>query len=293
MLRIPSILLSAAMLTLCAAPLAAQTVVHSVRVTRMTVVLDAPRGDSVPLGSVAAGDRVSVFEQQGTWLLISRDADSGGKGTWRRGWVHASSIDPADLGAVQQQRRQAPGHMMWRGIGQGAGMRFTAADSFSTILDSAFGPLFGGGGQVVWPNGAFAQVTFERYQSEGSRALVSGTQIFTTTTPTRVTVMPLLISGGLRYPGSHRYVPYVGGGLGWHTLEEESPEATSPEIRTTQLGYHVFGGIELPVLSWLSMAGEAQWSTVPDGLGGTGLPAVFAEDDLGGIALRFKVIVGK
>ena len=63
--------------------------------------------------------------------------------------------------------------------------------SFDVLLDSSFGPMFGGGAQVAFPNGLFAQVSYERFRKTGTRALVSGTQVFTIDTPLRITVTPL------------------------------------------------------------------------------------------------------
>lgn len=58
------------------------------------------------------------------------------------------------------------------------------------------------------------------------------------------------------------------------------------------MGYHLLGGVEIPIGRWLALAGEAQWTAVPKALGETGVLAAFAEDDLGGTTFRFKLIVG-
>jgi hypothetical protein len=81
--------------------------------------------------------------------------------------------------------------------------------------------------------------------------------------------------------------------VGWHVFTEESPSLVAAErIREGKLGYHVPGGVEIPVGRWLAVAGEAQWTAVPKLLGETGLSAAFGEDDLGGTTVRFKLIVG-
>ncbi len=41
------------------------------------------------------------------------------------------------------------------------------------------------------------------------------------------------------------------------------------------------------------MAGEIQRTVVPSVLGDTGVSVLFPEDDLGGTAFRFKLIVGR
>jgi hypothetical protein len=91
-----------------------------------------------------------------------------------------------------------------------------------------------------------------------------------------------------------RTVGYVGGGIGWHVLEEDSPALTaSGGFRKGHIGYHVSGGIEYRIAPFIWAAGEAQWAAVPGGLDATGAGAVFDETDLGGTTFRFKLIVGR
>jgi opacity protein-like surface antigen len=122
---------------------------------------------------------------------------------------------------------------------------------------------------------------------------VSGSRIFTLDVPARITVRPALFSVGYRSATSRRYAPYVGAGVGWHSLKEESPAVPGAELTAkAKLGYHVLGGMEFPLGRWTAVAGEVQWATVPDALGETGVSAVFDEDDLGGTTFRFKFLVG-
>jgi opacity protein-like surface antigen len=182
---------------------------------------------------------------------------------------------------------------MFRGFGLAGGTLFTAQDSFDTILGQSFGPLFGGGGQVVFPNGAFAQVGIERFRETGTRALVSGDQVFTVDFPEQVTVTPITISAGYRAIRPGPLTGYLGVGFGWHRLEEESLELPTAEpISTGHAGFHILGGAEYAVLPWVSLAGEVQWATVPKALGETGVSAFYDEDDLGGTTFRLKLIVG-
>jgi hypothetical protein len=61
------------------------------------------------------------------------------------------------------------------------------------------------------------------------------------------------------------------------------------------MGYHLLGGAEIPLQNWLAGAVDAQWSSVPNGLGdaSTGVASVYHEHDLGGFTLRAKIIVGR
>jgi hypothetical protein len=41
------------------------------------------------------------------------------------------------------------------------------------------------------------------------------------------------------------------------------------------------------------VAGEANWTTVPDAIGAAGVSAAFDETDLGGTSVRLKITVGR
>jgi hypothetical protein len=66
-------------------------------------------------------------------------------------------------------------------------------------------------------------------------------------------------------------------------------------VKKAYAGYHVLAGAEVPLRPWLGAAVDAQWTTVPHGLGGsaTGLAAVYDEHDLGGFTLRAKIVIGR
>ena len=268
----------------------AQTI-ETVRVTRGTVVLETPRGDSIPVASIVPGQMLDVLDRQGNWLRVAPADGANAKPDWEQGWIHASSIEIVSQGPAAAPRTS--GRTRIRGFGQAGGTLFSAHDSFDTILGNQFGVLLGGGGQVSFRSGAFVQVAIEQFQETGSRALVAGNQLFTVDIPARITVKPVLFTVGYRSETHPRYAPYLGAGLGWHTLTEESPTlAASDTIRKGKIGYHVLGGAEFPLGRWMSVAGEVQWATVPKALGGSGLSAVFGEDDLGGTSFRFKFLVG-
>lgn len=262
----------------------------SLRVTRVAVVLEGPRGDSVVVGAVDPGTILEVLEQEGSWYRVSPPEGTSGQASWRRGWIHGGSIQ---LTKEAHPRLAPRGRMLIRGFGQASGTVFTARDSFDAILGRTFGSMYGGGGQIAFPNGAFAQVNLDRFTKTGSRALVSGTQIFRLPIPDSITVTPLQVTAGYRAASSGVSVPYVGAGIGWHILKEESTSVAGLETaRDGHLGYQILGGAEFQVLSWFWVAGEVQWATVPKALGDTGVSAFFQEDDLGGTTFRFKLMLG-
>lgn len=272
-----------------AVPAAAQAPTTA-RVTRAAVVLEQPRGDSLRVATVSAGDVLEVHEQQGAWFRVTPQTPPGTAPPWERGWIHASYLDSSVAAAFEAPAR-APGRLQIRGFGQAGGTLFTADDSFDTILGSPFGPIVGGGAQVVFPNSAFVQVSFERFRETGSRALVSGDQVFTVDTPATIEVRPVMVTVGYLAREYGRFAPYLGGGIGWHTLTEESPSVANP-VRESKVGYHLVAGTEFGLARWVALAGEVQWAAVPDLIGETGISAAFQEDDLGGTTFRFKFIIG-
>ena len=269
-----------------------------VRVTKNAVVMEQPRGDSIRVASVTAGLVLDVIGIRDHWYLVTLSEPATTKTTWERGWIHASAVElvsgtlprSPEAGATRPPVPRGP--LRIRAFAQTGGTLFVADDSFDTILGSPFGPIVGGGAQVVFPNAAFVQVSVERFRETGTRALVSGTNIFTLDEPVTVTVQPVLATVGYRSGAYRWFAPYVGAGLGWHELTEESPTRAFERSGNWKIGYHVLGGSELTFGRVLAIAGEVQWTAVPKAMGETGVSAVYGEDDLGGTTFRFKVIVG-
>lgn len=174
---------------------------------------------------------------------------------------------------------------------------FAAKDSFEATLGSATGVVFGGGAEVVLPQRIFFGVRVSRFTAEGERVFVHNDQTFPLGIPMTVTLTPVQITGGLRF-GRPRspLVPFVGGGVGWYRYEETSEFAESSDNASESFtGYHVGGGVEYRVSRLLGIAGEAQWATVANALGQhpTSVGTAFGEDNLGGVTVRVKVVVGR
>lgn len=262
----------------------------TLRVTRNTVIMEAPRGDSTVLESIMPGTVLEILDRRGDWYQVRAPRDA--QTSWARGWIQRPFVELLS-GGPNDSAGGPRGELMIRGFGQADGSLFTARDSFETIVGSAFGPTFGGGAQIAFAAGTFVEASIARFRKTGSRALVSGTQVFKLQTPAVVTVMPIQFTVGYRAPRT-RVVPYVGAGAGWHSLKEESPSLQqSGDIDDGHIGYHLAGGVEYAIGSWLALAGEVQWATVPGVLGKSGVSAVFNEDDLGQTSFRVKFFVGR
>jgi hypothetical protein len=253
--------------------------------------METPRGDSLVLGKVAAGTVLEGVQRIGRWVEVTALAGTPAF-PWKRGWLSEDDLEWLDLPPEGSARQPRQGETMVRGFGHYGGTLFTANDSFDAIFDTSFGIIYGGGGQVVFGNGLFVQGSVERFSDTGVRVIVSDAQVFRTEVDNAVTVTPILATIGYRDPRPGRLSGYVGGGVGWHLLKEESP-ALAAAYDEGHIGYHVLGGAEFRLAPWLWLAGEAQWAGVPDAIGDPGLGAAFDEHDLGGTTFRVKVLVGR
>ncbi|HEY2904879.1 MAG TPA: hypothetical protein VGJ29_03205 [Vicinamibacterales bacterium] len=175
-----------------------------------------------------------------------------------------------------------------------AGEQLAAKSSFDAIFGQSFEPFLGGGVSVALRDGIWVDVSISRFQKTGQRAFDNNGQTFQLGIPLTVTVTPIEVSGGYRFRTSPRLWTYVGGGVGSYGYEESSSDATaSDNISSRHIGYLVVGGVEGRVQKWISLAGDVQFTRVSGILGASGISKDLNENDLGGIAVRFKVLVGK
>jgi hypothetical protein len=183
-----------------------------------------------------------------------------------------------------------------RGFADIGTMTFSASDSFESVLGSRSGTLFGGGAEVVLAGRVFAGFRLSRFQKAGERVFVFEGETFELGIPTTVRISPVEVTGGYRFGAVGSLVPYFGGGVGWHRYSEASDFAEDDEnVAETFTGFHLLGGAEFRVARWIGVGGEAQWTTVPDALGEnpTGVSTDFGETNLGGVAFRLKVTIGR
>ncbi len=175
--------------------------------------------------------------------------------------------------------------------------KFTATDSFEAVFGSSVGLVYGGGGGVVLPQNIFIDARATRFKKDGQRVFVNDGDVFELGITNTVTITPFEITGGYRFGRSRDTVrPYAGGGVSWYRYEETDQFATADDrFKDTYTGFHLLGGAQIRVTTWLGIAGEAEWASVPNGLGqqpgsvGTG----FDETDLGGTTFRAKVVIGR
>ena len=172
-----------------------------------------------------------------------------------------------------------------RGFIQASHLRFAASRSIEATTGSPTGFAYGGGAQIGigW---LFVQGGVERYEAAARRVFVLDDRVFDLGIPNRVTITPLQLTTGYRAGGRVRrlrrrrlrYVPVCesapfGPQSGRPDAAPESavaPPLGPPyggDVRETHRSWHVLGGVETALLSWLWIGGEGQWTWVPDALG--------------------------
>ena len=274
------------------APVLAQApvVATELRVTSTAPVLETPRGDGFVLDTVDPGTRLEVLEQNRLWYLVRTPDNSN---TWREGWVRDRYVEVIGTREIPPEEQPVTLRTSLRGFVQFSGMWFTASDSFDAITGSSLGVMYGGGGGVGFSNGFFVQGGVERYEDTGQRVFIANNQIFELGIPNTIEVMPIQATAGYRQVSGSSVVGYIGGGAGVY-LYKETGDFGSPadNIDEKYASYHILGGVEVPLLSWLWLGGEGQYTWVPSSIGEEGISAEFDETDLGGFALRVKLSVG-
>jgi hypothetical protein len=167
---------------------------------------------------------------------------------------------------------------------------FAAKETFTAILGRSDGLWLGGGGRYTSSDGWFIQGLVERFRQSGERVFVFENEVFPLGLSDTVTITPVVVTWGKGFGDALR--PYLGAGFAIYHLEETSEFAEASEnVNGTKTGFHVLGGIELPIAANMRTGVEVQYSRIDRGLEG-GLADAFDEHDLGGVRVRLKVLFG-
>jgi hypothetical protein len=176
-----------------------------------------------------------------------------------------------------------------------AGQRPSAQTTFEAAFNESVQPFLGGGLQVAWRGGFFVEFGASRFKQTGERAFIDGGEVFRLGIPLTATITPLELAAGYRFGGPRsRLLPYGGGGIGSYGYKESS-DFSDPEedVEVRHVGYLAVGGVEVRLHRWIGVTADAQYTHVPGILGSAGLSQNAGEDDLGGIAVRFRLIIGR
>lgn len=171
---------------------------------------------------------------------------------------------------------------------------FSATDTFSAVFGQSRQPFFGGGLDVVFGGRVFVDVTASRFRKTGERAFLYKGEAFRLGLPLTAELTPFEITGGYRFRQSGLIIPYAGAGFGTYRYKETAPSSDPGEnVDVRHTGTMLLGGVEFRLHRWIGVGVDAQYTHIPGVLGTGGLSKDAGEDDLGGVAARFKVVVGR
>ena len=183
-----------------------------------------------------------------------------------------------------------------------SGEYFVASTTFDATLGSSIQPLWGAGVEINARRNLFLDITVSRLSRSGQFAFYDSGQVFRLATPLHATLTPLELTVGRRFPlktrsGRRRritVIPYAALGAGIYWYQEASDFSTAAEVvDATHAGFVALGGAEFRVSKWVGVTADAQYTRVPGILGKGGLSQQANENDLGGIAGRVRVILGR
>jgi opacity protein-like surface antigen len=186
--------------------------------------------------------------------------------------------------------------------------QFTAQDTFEAAFGRTSEAFFGGGLNITQDDSAYLELTASRFKKTGEQAFYNNGEAFRLGIPMTATITPFELTAGYRFhrrqrrlPSSNRpavvpsrFIPYVGGGFGLYRYEQSSAFATDEEdVDTRHVGAILEGGVEIRVQKWVGIGADLHYTYVPGILGEAGISQLADENDLGGIAFRVKVVIGR
>lgn len=173
--------------------------------------------------------------------------------------------------------------------------RFAASTTFDAVFQTNTSSLWGGGVDVVVHRRIFVDLAVSRLSLTGQRAFLNNGEVFRLGIPLRLTSTPVEVTAGYRFrPWKARVVPYAGLGFGSYSLHQSSDfDAAGDEVDVRHAGFLATAGAEFHLTKWVGVTGDVQYTHVPGILGNGGISKDAGDSDLGGIAGRVRVILGR
>jgi len=196
---------------------------------------------------------------------------------------------------VRRAAAQSSESLGLRGYGSVGTTLFTASDSFNAVLGTDRLTTYGGGIEVT-EGSALLGFGAWRASKDGQRVFVGPDgDVFPLGIPLEATLTGIEVTGAWRFRRvSSRFIPYAGGGYTSLQYKEASSTDDDEEDFDDRFhGFHILGGVDVRLRSWLGVAGEVVWTSVPDAIGESGASQAFDETNLGGTSIRVKVVVGR
>jgi len=186
--------------------------------------------------------------------------------------------------------------------------QFSAQETFDAAFGATTEPFFGGGLNITQDDTAYLELTASRFRKTGELAFYNDGEVFRLGIPMTTTITPFEVTAGYRFhrrqrrlPSSStrpivasRFIPYIGAGFGLYRYQQTSEFSTDEEnVDTQHVGVIFEGGVEIRLHRYIGVAVDLRYNYVPGILGEGGISQLADENDLGGIAARVKLVVGR
>jgi opacity protein-like surface antigen len=207
----------------------------------------------------------------------------------------AAAAQPPEDRQVVTRSAETDG-IAFRPFLMGTQQAFAAAHTFEAVFGRSHEAFYGGGLQVIVKGRYFAEIAASRFKKTGERAVRVNNENLRLGLPLTAEITPFEVIGGYRLElrPSQRIVPYAGAGIGTYAYKESSPSSDPAEnIDTRHRGFVLIGGVEFRLHRWVRLGIDEQYTRVPGILGLGGISKAAGEDNLGGIAFRLKIVVGR
>ncbi|HKB14387.1 MAG TPA: OmpW family outer membrane protein [Vicinamibacterales bacterium] len=171
---------------------------------------------------------------------------------------------------------------------------FAAVDTFNAVFGRSYDPFFGGGVQVVLQDRFVIEASASRFKQTGERAFINNGQSFRLGIPLTAKIIPFELTGGYRFNLSPRIRPYVSAGFGTYKYTETSAfNDPGEDVSIRHAGFVANGGADFRLQRWVSVGADVQYTRITGIIGSAGVSQQAGEDNLGGVAGRLKLIVGR
>ncbi len=172
--------------------------------------------------------------------------------------------------------------------------QFSAEKTFEALFDDASGSFRGFGADLVLARNVFIEVGWSRFEATGERAFLFDGDVFKLGIPLTATVTPFEFTGGYRVTVWPRVIPYGGLGIASTRYEETSDFASAgDDVSVSGSGLVVLGGAEVRLARYIGVSADIHYTTLEDIIGKAGISKEYGENDLGGTAVRFRIIIGR
>ena len=201
----------------------------------------------------------------------------------------AQVSSPVSSGSTSSYPMFAP-----RGYVMFSRQQFQAEKTFEAIFDDASGSFRGFGADLVLARNVFVEIGWSRFEKTGERVFLFNDTISKLGIPLTATLRPFEITGGYRVTLWPRVIPYAGLGIASVRYEETSDfAATGDDVSVSGSGLVFEGGAEVRLARFVGVSADIHYSSLGDIIGEAGISKEYGEDNLGGTAVRFRIIIGR